>query len=296
MKTYVITGATGHTGKPIALGLLERGHKVRIISRNPEKAKELTDKGAELFVGSTQDAEFLKRAFDGADAAYLMIPMDPAASDYTAMQVSHAQAMADGLKGSSIKHVATLSSVGAHLPQGAGVVQGLERMEKILNALPEINVRHMRASYFIENTMMQAQTVKFMGVMATPVNGDLKIPMVATKDIAAVGLKRLLDLTFSGKSHEYILGKRDVCYDEIAPLYGVAIGMPDLKYRTVSSEEAKNAMMMMGMSANVAEKMVEFINTMNEGRILGDVLRTPENSTPTGIEEFVPLFKAIYEN
>ncbi len=55
---YVITGATGNTGKPITLALLEAGKKVRIISRSAEKAKELTDKGAELFVGETSNADF----------------------------------------------------------------------------------------------------------------------------------------------------------------------------------------------------------------------------------------------
>jgi uncharacterized protein YbjT (DUF2867 family) len=238
----------------------------------------------------------LRRAFDGADAAYLMIPMDIAALDYTAMQLSHARAMADALKGSSVKHVVTLSSIGAHLPEGAGVVQGLEKMEKIMNSLPDIHVRHLRASYFMENTMMQAQTVKFMGVMSSPVSGDIKIPMVATKDIASVGLRRLLDLSFSGKSHEYILGKRDVSYNEIAPLFGAAIGNPGLQYHTAGPDEAINAMMMMGMSASVASKLVEFVKTINEGKVLGDVIRTPENTTPTGIEEFVPVFKAIFEN
>jgi len=43
---YVISGATGNTGKVIASTLLEAGKKVRIIARNVEKAKELTDKGA----------------------------------------------------------------------------------------------------------------------------------------------------------------------------------------------------------------------------------------------------------
>ena len=73
---YVITGATGNTGKTIALNLLEAGKKVRIIGRNAEKAKELTDKGAELFQGSTDDTELLKKAFEGATAVYAMLPMD----------------------------------------------------------------------------------------------------------------------------------------------------------------------------------------------------------------------------
>lgn len=73
---YVIAGATGNTGKPIVLSLLEAGKKVRIISRDAKKAKELIDKGAELFIGDTSDAELLKKAFNGATAVYAMIPMD----------------------------------------------------------------------------------------------------------------------------------------------------------------------------------------------------------------------------
>ena len=295
MNTYVITGATGHTGKPIATGLLEKGQKVRIISRDAGKSADLIAKGAEHFVGSTDDVELLKRAFDGADAAYLMIPFDMGTPNYTAMQLTHVNAMAAALKGSSIKYIVTLSSVGAHLEEGAGVVQGLEKMEKIFNAISGINIRHLRASYFMENTLAQVGTIKFMGVMATPVLGDLKIPMVATADIAAVGLKRLLELNFSGSTFEYVLGPNDVSYNEIASLFGSAIGMPELKYVAVPYEDAVNAMMGMGMGASVSQKLVEFVKAMNEGKVLSGNIRTPENTTTTTIEEFTQVFRMVFE-
>ena len=189
----------------------------------------------------------------------------------------------------------TLSSIGAHLSEGAGVVQGLERMEKSLNALPGINVRHLRASYFMENTLAQVGTIKFMGMMASPVRGDLKVPMVSTKDIAAVGLKRLTDLDFTGSSYEYILGQRDVSYNEIAQIFGEKIGIPDLRYETVDYDQAVNVMMGMGMGASVSRKLVEFVKSVNEGLVLADVKRTPENTTPTSIEEFAQVFKMVYE-
>jgi uncharacterized protein YbjT (DUF2867 family) len=296
MSTYVITGATGHTGKPIALGLLAQGHTVRIISRSAEKAKELTDKGAILCTGGTTNTEFLRKAFEGAEAVYVMIPFDMATSDYTAMQVENATAIGAALTGSSVKYAVTLSSVGAHLTEGAGVVQGLERMEKIMNAIPDLNVRHLRASYFMENTMAQVQTIKFMGAMASPVLGDLKVPMVTTGDIAAVALKRLIALDFTGKTHEYILGQRDVTYNEVARILGEAIGMPDLKYNAVSYDDAKNAMTMMGMGQSVASRLVEFVKAMNEGKVMGDAVRTPGNTTPTSIEQFAHIFKFVYES
>jgi uncharacterized protein YbjT (DUF2867 family) len=43
MKTYAIIGATGNTGKPITLGLLGQGQKVRLISRSAAKAKALVN-------------------------------------------------------------------------------------------------------------------------------------------------------------------------------------------------------------------------------------------------------------
>ena len=74
---------------------------------------------------------------------------------------------------------------------------------------------------------MQAGAIKFMGAMSSPVDGDLKIPMVTTSDIAAVGLRHMLSLSFCGKNVDYALGSRDVSYNEIAGIYGAAIGKPD---------------------------------------------------------------------
>lgn len=295
MKTYVITGATGHTGKPIALGLLEKGHTVRIISRSAGKAQDLISKGAVLFQGDALDTSLLKKAFDEADAVYAMIPFDAAAPDYYASQLAHAQAIADALNGSTVKHVVTLSSVGAHLKEGAGLVQGLQKMEEIMDAIPGINILHLRAGYFLENQLGMAQMVKMMGILGSPVRGDLKIPMVATRDIAAVGLKHLLSLDFTGKSHVYVLGARDYTYNEIASIYGAAIGRPDLKYMQFPYPDAKQAMMMMGMGESVVDRMIEFVKSMNEDRVTTYHQRTAENTTPTTAEEFAEVFRAVFE-
>jgi uncharacterized protein YbjT (DUF2867 family) len=296
MKTYVVIGATGHTGKPVTLGLLEHGHTVRIVTRNPDKAKELTDKGALVYKGNIWDTGFLKQAFEGADALYTLLAMDPKAPDFYAAQVSQVSAIASALKASTIKHVVALSSIGAHLKTGAGVVQGLQKMEELFNELPGINVLYLRAGYFLENGLSMAGMVKMMGILGSPVRGDLKIPMVATKDIAAVGLKHLLALDFTVKSHVYILGARDYTYEEITSIYGNAIGNPGLKYMQFPYEDAKKAMMMMGMGESLTDRMIEFTKAMNEGRVQEDYKRTAENTTPTTAEEFAAIFRDVYEN
>ncbi|MEI8005370.1 MAG: NmrA family NAD(P)-binding protein [Bacteroidota bacterium] len=296
MKTYVIIGATGHTGKPITLGLLEKGNNIRIIARNTSKTTELTDKGAVLFQGDISDAGFLKKVFEGADALYTLVAIDPQAVDFYATQVKQVTAVAEALKTSTIKHVVALSSVGAHLPTGAGVVQGLQKMEEIFSGIPGINMLYLRAGYFLENGLGMAGMVKMLGLLGTPVRSDLKIPMVATKDIAAVALRHLLALDFTGKSHEYILGAHDYTYEEITSLYGEAIGKPGMKYIQFPYNDAKQAFMMMGMGESFTDRMIEFTKAMNEGHVMAAHQRTAENTTPTTAEEFALVFRDVYEN
>ncbi len=290
---YVVTGATGNTGKVIALNLLEAGKEVRIISRDAEKAKELTERGAELFLGSTDDAEFLKKAFNGATAVYAMLPMEWQADDYTAFQLKHATAIAEALDFCNVKYVVSLSSQGAHLENNSGVVLGLHKMEQLFDKIEGLNRLHLRPSYFMENTLGMVGLVKEAGIMGSPIKGDLSMPVIATKDIANYAAKRLLALDFDGKNIQDLLGARDVTYKEIASVYGASIGKPDLNYVEFSPKDFKEAFMGMGASESVADKMNEFFERVNNGEVV-IVERNAENTTPTTIEEFAHTFSYVY--
>jgi uncharacterized protein YbjT (DUF2867 family) len=291
-------GSTGNTGKPITLALLKAGNKVRAISRDKNKIKELVDKGAEAAVGEISDANFLAKALEGATAVYAMIPPNFKTNDYRGYQNQIAESIAKAIEKSGVKYAVTLSSVGAHLPEKAGVVQGLHDFEQRLNKISGLNVLHLRPTYFMENTLGQAGMIKMMGFMGSPVKADLKFPIVATKDIAEVAAKKMLSLDFKGASNvHYILGSRDVTYNEIAQVFGKAIGKPDLKYMEASYQDAKFGMMQgWGVTENVADAMNEFVKSMNEGRVLEDVKRTPATTTPTPIEEFAHVFAHVYQN
>lgn len=292
---YVITGATGNTGKIIASKLLEAGKKVRIVSRNAEKAKGLTDLGAELFTGDTSSAEILKKAFKGATAVYAMIPIDWQTTNYTDHQVKHAKAIAEALSECKVKYVVSLSSQGAHLESGSGVVLGLHKMENLFNGIKGLNILHLRPTYFMENSLGLIGLIKQAGIMGSPVKADLKFPVIATKDIGNYAAKRLLALDFNGHNIQNLLGARDVSYPEIATVYGKKIGKPDLKYVEFPYSEFKKSMMQqMGASENVGESFNEFIKAMNEGKVMSEAKRDAESTTPTTIEEFAEVFKFVY--
>ncbi len=290
---YVITGATGNTGKGITSALLEAGKEVRIISRGADKTKELTDKGAELFQGNTDDVELLKKAFEGATAVYAMLPFDMQTEDYTAFQQKHSSAIAEAMEACKVKYVVSLSSQGAHLESSSGVVLGLHKMEQLFDRIEGLNTLHLRPSYFMENTLGMVDLIKEAGIMGSPIKGDLSMPAIATKDIANYATKSLLALDFEGNHFQDLLGARNVTYFEMAKVYGASIGRPDLNYVEFSYEDFKSAFMGMGASESVADNMNEFIERVNAGEVFISE-RNIENTTSTTIEEFAHTFSYVY--
>lgn len=292
---YVIAGATGNTGKPLAMSLLKAGKPVRIISRDEQKAQELVRLGAEWVNGSSTDKGTLEHALEGATAAYVLVPPNLHAADFPAYQAEASENIAQALQASGVRYAVTLSSVGAHLTSGAGVVQGLHHMENRINQVPNLNVLHLRPTYFLENTLGQVGAIKMMGSMAGPVVGDLKLPMIATQDIGAYAAKRLLALDFTGHQVQDLLGAQEVSYHELAGIYGARIGVPDLQYVQVPYEAFRDVMVQQwGASESMADKMVEFTQALNAGRIAEILRRDAASTTPTTVAQFADVFAHVY--
>jgi uncharacterized protein YbjT (DUF2867 family) len=294
---YLITGATGNIGNILTTELLANGKKVRAIARNAEKLKLLAEKGAETMVGDLYDSEFVKQAFEGATEAFCMIPPNPKSSDFRKDQHKITDNFFEVVRSNRIKYVVLLSSIGAHLREGAGVVEGLGYMEEKFSALAETDIINLRPGYFMENLFGQIGNIKSSGIIGTPIKSDLKIPMVATKDIAHVAFMLLNYLQFCGHNTKYVLGPRDISYNEVTKVLGQAIGKPDLKYVELSYGDVEKSMVDSGfVSANVASLYSALSKSFNNGTALNDHHRIQQNSTPTSIEEFSHVFAHVFHS
>jgi uncharacterized protein YbjT (DUF2867 family) len=283
---YTILGATGNIGSVIAKTLLEKGEKVRVFGRSAEKLKVYADKGAEVQVGDVADAGALTKALSGARAAFLLVPPDMQSKDYRAHQSEVVESLATAVKNSGLQYAVNLSSIGAQAPSGTGPIAGLHECESRLNAIEKLNVLHLRPAYFMENELRAIPMIQGMGLYGGAIKGDLKLPMIATRDIGAYAAKRLLKLEFSGKRTEELLGERDLTMNEVATALGAATAKPDLKYTEFGYEQVQQAMLQMGLSEKTAALFIEMFRGFNEGIAVAQEKRTPENSTPTSIEVF----------
>jgi uncharacterized protein YbjT (DUF2867 family) len=293
-ELFAITGATGNIGSKIANALLKEGKKVRVIGRTADRLKPFTDKGAEAFVGSVDDAEAMTRAFAGATAVFAMIPPNVTSPNVRAYQNKVSEALAAGISRSGVKHVVNLSSVGAHQPDKGGPINGLYDQEQRLNQLSDVNVLHLRPAFFMENNLMNIGVIKQMGSNGSPLNPDLAMPMIATKDIAAEAVQRLIQRDFTGHSVKELLGQRDLTQSEVTRILGSAIGKSDLGYVQFPYEAAQEAMLKMGLSADMAAQYIEMQRSFNEGILKPSQPRSPQNTTRTSIEEFSKFFAKVY--
>ena len=284
---YVVLGASGNTGHIVAKTLLARGQKVRAVGRNASHLQPLAANGAEISIADVTDAAALTKAFQQADAAYVMIPPNPTSNDALAYAERVSDAIAAAAKNTGVRNIVSLSSIGADKPSGTGPVVGLHNLEEKLNRIDAANVLHLRAVYFMENTLPQASAIRAMDCTAGPLRPDLKLPMIATRDIGAAAADALLQLAFRGKQTQELHGQRDLEYTEVTAIIGTAIGKPNLKYVHLTDDQIRPALIQMGMSDNFASLLLEMTSALNSGYMRALEPRTARNTTPTPFETFV---------
>jgi len=294
---YAIAGATGNTGRVAAEKLLASGEKVRVIGRDTSRLARLVQKGAEAFAADLTDAEGLARAFAGARAAYVLVPPNSTSADVRAYQERVSDALAAALEKASVPYAVALSSVGADKAEKTGPVVGLHNLEQKLNGLANLNALYLRAGYFMENLLPQVAVIQNFGFIAGPLRSDLRVPMIATRDIGGAAAELLRRLDFTGKEPRELLGQRDLTYSEVASIIGKATARPNLAYRQLPAQQLKPALMQMGMSSNMADLLLEMAEALNSGYMVALEPRSERNTTPTSIEafvaeEFVPRFQA----
>lgn len=216
-----------------------------------------------------------------------MIPPNPSSTDPLGYSNRVSDAIAAAVKKAGTKNVVALSSIGADKASETGPVVGLHHLEQKLNQIQGANALHLRAGYFMENTLPQANAIRQMGSVATPLRADLKNPMIATRDIGAAATEALLHPSFHGKQTRELLGQRDLTYNEVARTIGQAIGRPDLKYMQAPDDQFRSVLVQMGMSEQFARLLLEMIAALNSGHMRALEPRTPQNTTPTSYETFV---------
>lgn len=286
VTTVAVVGATGKVGHELAARLLARGVPVRALGRNQEKLAELASRGAEPLSPDVHDVKALAEAFRGVPALFAMIPPNYGHAEPREDQGQVADAIAAGLQVARVRHVVTLSSLGADQPAGTGPIVGLRAMEQRFNQVPGLNVVHLRAAYHYENFLTSIPLIKSAGVDGGIIRPEVPIPMVATRDIAAAAADLLSTLAFTGRRVMELPGPRDYTMAETARIIGAVIDRPDLRYVQLPEDDTRRGLLAAGCSPASAESLIEMFKALDQGRMRTLEPRSAPTMAWTSFEDF----------
>jgi uncharacterized protein YbjT (DUF2867 family) len=193
--TVVVTGSTGKQGGAVARGLLERGHKVRAVTRDPNssQAKLLANAGATLVAASLEDTAAIMKALEGATSLFAMTtPFGGTDAETRQGVAAAAAAKAAGV------HLVFTSVGSANRQTGIPHFDSKYEVEKYM-AKVGVRATILAPVSFMENLYFaKEQLAKRIYAAALPPTRVLA--QVAVVDIGAVAVRLLEDVgRFTGK-------------------------------------------------------------------------------------------------
>lgn len=179
--TILVTAATGRVGRHVVDQLVQRGAKVRVLTRDPSKANFPT--GVEVAQGDLLDVDGLRAAFEGVSTLFLL-------NAVTGDEFTQAIITLNIAREAGVERVVYLSVFHAdrfvNVPHFA-VKSGAERMLAQMGFSATI----LRPTYFIDNELMIKDVVLNHGVYPMPI-GSKGVAMVDARDIAEVAAIELI--------------------------------------------------------------------------------------------------------
>jgi uncharacterized protein YbjT (DUF2867 family) len=281
----VVTAPTGDIGHQVVEALLEYGASVRVIVRDPSRLPDAIHHKVEVVQGSHADADTVHRAFEGAEAVFWLVPADAKAESVMAAYVDFSRPAAAALKANGVKRVVGITALGRTTPlaDNAGYVTGSLAMDDLI-ASTGVDFRALTMPSFMDNLLMQAASIKNQGMFFSPISGNLKLPSCATRDIAAVATRLLLDTSWSDREEVAVLGPENISSNEMAEIMSGVLGNP-VRFQQIPFEAYKARFLQFGFSEAMAQGMTDMAGAKNRGLDLG-IERTPENTTPTSFRQW----------
>ncbi len=283
----VITAPTGNIGHQVLDHVLAGDQPVRVVVRDPAKLPAGVRDRVEVIQGSHGDPQVVTRAFDGADALFWLLPSDRHAASPEAAYVGFTRPAAEAIRRQGVKRVVDVSALGRNTKYAdqAGYVTASLAMDDLI-ASTGVAFRALTMPSFMDNLLRQARVINEQGLFFGTVSPDLKLPTVATRDIAAVAARLLVDATWTGQQEVPVLGPEDLSHNDMAAVISEVLGAP-VRFQQVPGEAFRDQLTGSGASEAMAQGMLDMMIAKDNGLDNG-ITRTPQNAidTPTTFRQW----------
>lgn len=204
-RTILVTGATGRQGGAVARRLLEKGQRVRVMTRTPERARDLKRMGAEVVQGDFDDYRTLEKAVKGVRGAFLM---STSYQQGPGAEAEQGRAMVHACLDEGVPHVVYSSVCCAD--RGTGIPH-FESKHDIEEYLRESGLKRtiLRPVSFMENFVSPRMRASLEeGTMSLPLYPETRLQMLCVNDIGEFAGEAFL------RPEEFLGAEIDLAGDE----------------------------------------------------------------------------------
>ena len=283
-KLFLVTGATGDTGRPTVQLLREKGYRVRALARKEDqRAQNLRDLGAEVMVGDMLNLNDMRRALKGVTGAYFVFPL---ADGLVEASVVFAQAAKEEKLELIVNMSQKQSRPFAHSP--ATTKHWLTEQVFTWSGVPTV---HLRVTFFTEWLLYIAHLIR-QGRYVTPFDADSRFAPIPASDIARVIVGTLEHPEKHAGAAYQLHGPIEYSHEQIADVLSKTLNKPIL-FEQVSVQEFLKLLGMEGDKAKQAHFEAVRID-QQEGLLAGtDSTGTEIIGQPLmTLEEFIRTNKA----
>jgi uncharacterized protein YbjT (DUF2867 family) len=281
----VVTTPTGQIGKQVLQNVLRGGEPVRAIARNPDALSNETIARVEVVAGSHGDPEVVDEAFEGADSLFWLCPPDPRAPSAEVAYAEFTRPAAGAIDRHKVARVVGISALGRGSPiaEHAGLVTASLAMDDLL-ASTSASYCAVTNPSFMDNLLRQVESIRTQSAFFLPIDGDLKQPAAATRDIAAAAAELLLDHSWSGDSERPVMGPEDLSFNEMAAIMTDVLGRP-IRFQRTPDDAYKARLLSFGMSEAMAQATLDMWTAYDAGLDLAEP-RTAASTTSTSFRQW----------
>jgi uncharacterized protein YbjT (DUF2867 family) len=188
---HVVLGATGHVGSALVDALLTHREPVTMVVRNRAKARSFEARGARIEIADVYDVDALRRAYASGERLFMLNPPADPSADTQAQERQTAANMLRALQESGIKKVVAQSTFGARPGELIGDLNVLYEMEQGIER-SGVPFSVARGAYYMSNWDAWLELAREEGIVRTFFPADLKIPMVAPKDLGEAAARLMM--------------------------------------------------------------------------------------------------------
>ncbi|MGA9670148.1 MAG: NmrA family NAD(P)-binding protein [Terracidiphilus sp.] len=247
----LVTGATGKTGAATIKQLLAQGYPVRALAhRANERSERLRQAGAEIVIGSLEDASDLRTAMAGVQRAYYCPPLEPGT-------LRRATLFADVALERRLEAVVAMSQWLSDASHPAIHSREKWLSERVFEWAPGLDVITINPGFFADNYMAALEPIAHFGLMAMPLGEGLNAPP-SNEDIARVIVGTLRDPALHiGKTYRPT-GPKLLTPQEIAATIGKVLGRK-VKYQNAPIKLFMKVARSLGIDDFVIEELYWFL-------------------------------------